>query len=112
VLVHQGKLTRFHRDTDQQQVTVAQGQRQDAPQVFGDYIGLPLRMHQDFLLPRLGLGARCESALAAAVLLALLVLPSRRTFDAALAAFALVRLCFAILVSLRTSEPQVKRRRT
>jgi hypothetical protein len=35
-------------------------------------------------------GCRCESALAAAVLLALLVRPSRSTFEAALAALALV----------------------
>jgi hypothetical protein len=65
-----------------------------------DLLTLPLRTHQDFFPPRFGLGARCDSALAAAVLLALLVRPSRRTFDAAFAAFALVCLGFAMLPPL------------
>jgi hypothetical protein len=46
------------------------------------------------------LGARWDKALPAAVLLALLVRLSRRTLDAAFAAFALVCLPFAILNSL------------
>ena len=41
-------------------------------------------------------GARCDSALAAAVLLALDVRPSLSTLEAAFAAFAPVRLCLAI----------------
>jgi hypothetical protein len=42
------------------------------------------------------LGARCDNALAAAVLLAFDVRPSMSTLDAALAAFALVLLCLGI----------------
>jgi hypothetical protein len=42
-------------------------------------------------------GARCDSADAAAVFDALLVRPSRSTFDAAFAAFAEVFRCLAIL---------------
>ena len=45
------------------------------------------------------LGARWLSALAAAVFEALLVRPSRSTFDAADAAFALVFLAFAMRTS-------------
>ena len=41
-------------------------------------------------------GARCDSALAAAGLLALDVRPSLRTLEAAFAAFVPVRLCLAI----------------
>jgi hypothetical protein len=43
------------------------------------------------------LGARCERAEAAAVFDALLVRPSRKTFDAAFAAFADVCRCLATL---------------
>lgn len=57
-----------------------------------------------FLLGALGrgffFGAACASALAAAVLLSLPVRPSRSTLDAAVAAFSLVFLCFAMVLSV------------
>jgi len=54
---------------------------------------LPLRQYYFFF------DGRCERALPAAVLLALPVLPLCNTLEAALAAFALVTLDFAILLT-------------
>ena len=56
---------------------------------------MPVLPHHIYFFPRLG--ARCESALAAAVFDALLVRPSRNTFEAALPALADVLRFLAML---------------